>query len=83
VKTSEVLAAYANTEMPQGWLLQAPNIDAAAFVPKDAAPGDRLSIDGTLKTLLACSANWALTENTDGVVGWWRGICSNQATNCS
>ena len=83
VKTSEVMAAYANTEMPSGWLLQAPNIDAKAYPRNGSAPDERLSIDGTLKTLLACSANWALTENTDGQRGWWRGICSNQVTNCS
>ncbi|URK89251.1 hypothetical protein LP421_30515 (plasmid) [Rhizobium sp. RCAM05350] len=83
VKTSEVMAAYANTQMPKNWLLQAPNIDAKAFVPTGAGADEGLSIDGTLKHLLACSANWALTESTDGTRGWWRGTCSNQATNCS
>lgn len=83
VKTSEVMAAYANSQMPVGWLLQAPNVDAKANIPEGAAEDARLSIDGTLEKLLACSANWALTQSTEGKRGWWRGICSNQVTNCS
>ncbi len=83
VRNSEVAAAYAYTEMPVSWLLQAPNVDAKAFVQSSHTGSDGMPIDGTLKTLFACSAHWALTENVDGIRGWWRGICSNQATNCS
>jgi hypothetical protein len=84
VRTADVGAAYANTQMPVGWLLQAPNIHAKPFIPTGhSSPNESMSIDGTLKRLLACSANWALTESTDGTRGWWRGTCSNQATNCS
>jgi hypothetical protein len=84
VRTTDVGGAYANTQTPAGWLQQAPHIDARAFPPSDEVSARRgMSIDGTLKQLLACSANWALTESTDGTRGWWRGICSNQVTNCS
>lgn len=84
VRTTDVGAAYANSETPSGWLQQAPHIDARAFPrPDPSNPSGRMSIDGTLKRLLACSANWALTESMDGTRGWWRGICSNQVTNCS
>ena len=84
VRTTDVGAAYANSETPAGWLQQAPHVDARAFPrPDPSNPSDRMSIDGTLKHLFACSANWALTESEDGTRGWWRGICSNQVTNCS
>jgi hypothetical protein len=84
VRTTDVGGAYANTQTPAGWLQQAPHIDARAFPrPDPSYPNERMSIDGTLKQLLACSANWALTESRDGTRGWWRGICSNQVTNCS
>lgn len=49
--------AYADGQMPVGWLLQAPNVDAKANIPEGAAKDVRLSIDGTLDKLLACSAN--------------------------
>ncbi|MBR1247210.1 SH3 domain-containing protein [Bradyrhizobium sp. AUGA SZCCT0169] len=26
---------------------------------------------------------WGLVESEDGVLGWWRSLCSNQVTNCS
>ncbi|MDF2116342.1 SH3 domain-containing protein [Roseiarcaceae bacterium H3SJ34-1] len=84
VRATDVGAAYANTDTPSGWLQQAPHVDARAFPrPDPSNPSGRMSIDGTLKHLLACSANWALTESEDGTRGWWRGICSNQVTNCS
>ena len=82
---TDVAGAYANTQMPVARLLQYPNVDALSVQPGDiAADADRnLSIDGTLSRLHACSGNWALTTSRDGQRGWWRGICSNQATNCS
>lgn len=83
VPANQVAGAYANTQMPVGWLLQAPNVDAAIAGDIVRPAGESLSIDGTLTAILACSANWALTDSVDGTRGWWRGICSNQATNCS
>jgi len=83
VPASQVMGAYANTQMPVGWLLQAPDIHAPVAGDIERLPDESLSIDGTLTALLACSANWALTDAVDGTRGWWRGICSNQATNCS
>ncbi|QRG05567.1 hypothetical protein EZH22_21245 [Xanthobacter dioxanivorans] len=85
IRTSEAGGAYANTQMPVQHLLQAPHVDAQDFVPGSdvAGPDGNLSIDGTLMRLHACSANWALTTSRDGRRGWWRGICSNQVTNCS
>ncbi|WP_374251308.1 SH3 domain-containing protein [Xanthobacter sp.] len=77
--------AYANTQMPVMRLHQAPNVDSKDIPPGDDAadPSGNLPIDGTLERLYACSANWALTKSRDGKRGWWRGICSNQVTNCS
>lgn len=83
VPADQVMGAYAYTHMPVGWLLQAPDIDAPVAGDIERPAGESLSIDGTLKALLACSGNWGLTDSIDGTRGWWRGICSNQATNCS
>lgn len=85
VKAGDVSAAYANTQMPVQHLLLYPHVDAPDLPPGAdvASPGGNLSIDGTLERLHACSSNWALTTSRDGRRGWWRGICSNQVTNCS
>ncbi|MDB5531361.1 MAG: hypothetical protein JWR51_4464 [Devosia sp.] len=83
VPADQVMGAYANTQMPVGWLLQAPDVDAPIAGDIERPAGESLSIDGTLRAILACSGNWALTDSMDGTRGWWRGICSNQATNCS
>jgi hypothetical protein len=83
VPADQVMGAYANTQMPVGWLLQAPEVDAPIAGDIVRPVGERLSLDGTLTAILACSGNWALTDSVDGTRGWWRGICSNQVTNCS
>lgn len=85
IRATEVRAAYANTRMPVPRLLQYPNVDAADFLPGEGAssPESNLDGDGTLTRLHACSANWGLTTARDFQRGWWRGICSNQVTNCS
>ncbi|MBX3536151.1 MAG: hypothetical protein KF735_00820 [Chelatococcus sp.] len=85
VRVTEVTGAYSNTQMPVPRLLQYPNVDALAFQPGENAAdaNGNLSIDGTLTRLHACSGHWALTTSRDGQRGWWRGICSNQVTNCS
>ncbi|MFG1383857.1 SH3 domain-containing protein [Xanthobacter versatilis] len=85
IRASEAGGAYANSQMPVRRLLSAPHVDAPGEPPGAdvAGPDGALSIDGTLVRLFACSANWALTESRDGRRGWWRGICSNQVTNCS
>jgi hypothetical protein len=85
IRTSEVGAAFANTNMPVPRLLISPHIDALDFAPGPEASDldGNLSIDGTLVELHACAVNWGLATSRDGVRGWWRGICSNQATNCS
>ena len=83
VPADQVMGAYANTQMPVGWLLQAPHVDAPIAGDIVRPAGERLSIDGTLAAILACDGEWALTDSIDGTRGWWRGICSDQATNCS
>ena len=42
-----------------------------------------ISAGGEPKRILACSGLQALVESHDGVVGWWRRLCSSQVTNCS
>jgi hypothetical protein len=85
IKATDATGAYANTQMPVARLLQYPHVDAQDYQPAEfVAGGDgSLSGDGTLMQLHACSANWALTTSKDFQRGWWRGICSNQVTNCS
>ena len=83
VPADQVMGAYSNTQMPTAWLLIAPDVNAGIAGSISRPKDQSLSIDGTLRALLACSGNWGLTESTDGTRGWWRGICSNQATNCS
>lgn len=85
VKATDVTAAYANTDMPVPQLLQSPNVDAQPLAPGEGVAGydGNLAIDTPMVRLHACSANWALTTSRDGQRGWWRGTCSDQATNCS
>lgn len=85
IRATEATGAYANSQMPVPRLMQSPHVDAQDRAPREAAADyfADLSIDGTLVGLHACAANWALTTSRDGQRGWWRGICSNQATNCS
>jgi hypothetical protein len=83
VPADQVMGAYANTQMPVAWLLQAPDVDAPIAGDIVRPAGESLSIDGTLTAILSCTGNWALTDSVDGTRGWWRGICSNQVTNCS
>jgi hypothetical protein len=68
--------------IPLGGLYQAPSVDAA-WAPAHDAFGGTISADGGPKRIFACSGFWALVETEDGVVGWWRRLCSNQVTNCS
>jgi hypothetical protein len=92
IPADRVGAQYANGGMPvraldengapTGGLYQAPSIDAA-WTPARNEYGDPISADGGPKRILACSGLWALVESHDGVVGWWRRLCSNQVTNCS
>ncbi len=85
LKVTEVGAAYANSQMPVPRLLAYPHIDAPDYAPLGHAASydGSLSIDGNLMRLHACSGDWALTSSRDSQRGWWRGICSNQVTNCS
>ena len=92
IPADRVGAQYANGDMPVravdengapvGGLYQAPSIDAA-WTPALNAYGSPISGDGGPKRILACSGLWALVESHDGVVGWWRRLCSSQVTNCS
>jgi hypothetical protein len=72
--------AYGGTR-PDG-LFQAPHADAL-WMPATDDIEYPLETGGHPKRLFACSGYWALVESGDGVVGWWRGLCSNQVTNCS
>lgn len=92
IPADRVGAQYANGEMPvratdengapAGGLYQAPSIDAA-WTPAGNEYGYPISADGGPKRILACSGLWALVESHDGVVGWWRRLCSSRVTNCS
>ena len=82
VAASKVGAQFANSGTRAGGLFQAPNIQARWTPAKDST-GQPISVDGGPKRILACSGLWALVESHDGVRGWWRSLCSNQATNCS
>jgi len=92
IPADRVGAQYANGDMPVrasdengapvGGLYQAPSIDAA-WTPARGEFGNPISADGGPKRILACSGLWALVESHDGVVGWWRRLCSSQVTNCS
>ncbi|HRE20767.1 MAG TPA: hypothetical protein PKW21_07015, partial [Rhabdaerophilum sp.] len=75
-------AALANGGLPEGRLYAAPHVDAQSreILNRD---GTRMSLDGTKFKLLACSGPWGLIEVEGGHRGWWRSLCSNQATNCS
>ncbi|MDE5440654.1 SH3 domain-containing protein [Bradyrhizobium sp. CSA207] len=82
VAANKVGAAYANGGTRMGGLFQAPFVDAR-WMPAQRELGDPIDTDGGPKRLLACSGFWSLVESQDGVRGWWRGLCSNQVTNCS
>jgi hypothetical protein len=82
VASNKVGAAYANGGTRMGGLFQAPFTDAK-WMPAQRELGGTLDADGGPKRLCACSGHWGLVESHDGVRGWWRGLCSNQVTNCS
>jgi hypothetical protein len=82
VAANKVGAAYANGGTRMGGLFQAPFVDAR-WMPAQRELGGAIDTDGGPKRLLACSGLWGLVESQDGVRGWWRGLCSNQVTNCS
>jgi hypothetical protein len=82
VKSELVGAAYANGGLSENSLYISPHADANA--------GEVLSADGNPamgglppSRILACSGAWGLVETKEGQRGWWRGLCSNQVTNCS
>ena len=82
VAASKVGANYANGGTRMGGLFQAPFVDAK-WTQAQRKLGGPLDTDGGPKRLFACSGYWGLVESEDGVRGWWRGLCSNQVTNCS
>ena len=82
VAATKVGASYANGGTRMGGLFQAPFVDAK-WTPAQRKLGGPLDTDGGPKRILACSGYWGLVESEDGVRGWWRGLCSNQVTNCS
>ncbi len=75
-------AALANGGLPEGRVYAAPHADARSREVLNSE-GNRISLDGTKFRLLACSGPWGLIEIEGGHRGWWRGLCSNQVTNCS
>jgi len=82
VAANKIGANYANGGTRMGGLFQAPFTDAK-WTPAQRQLGGPLDTDGGPKRLFACSGYWGLVESQDGVRGWWRGLCSNQVTNCS
>jgi hypothetical protein len=82
VAANKIGASYANGGTRMGGLFQAPFTDAK-WTQAQRKLGGPLDTDGGPKRILACSGYWGLVESEDGVRGWWRGLCSNQVTNCS
>jgi hypothetical protein len=82
VAANKTGASYANGGTRMGGLFQAPFTDAK-WTQAARKLGGPLDTDGGPKRILACSGYWGLVESEDGVRGWWRGLCSNQVTNCS
>jgi hypothetical protein len=82
VAANKIGANYANGGTRMGGLFQAPFVDAK-WTPAQRKLGGTLDTDGGPKRILACSGHWGLVESEDGIRGWWRGLCSNQVTNCS
>ena len=76
------MSGTANGGTRMGGLFQAPFTDAK-WTQAARKLGGPLDTDGGPKRLLACSGYWGLVESEDGIRGWWRGLCSNQVTNCS
>ncbi len=74
--------AMANGGLPEGRLYVSPHADAASLETFDSQ-SNRISLDTPIRRIHACSGWWALIETNEGQRGWWRSICSNQATNCS
>jgi hypothetical protein len=82
VHASKVGASFANGDHRSGGLFQAPHVDAK-WTPAQRKLGGPLDADGGPKRIHACSGFWALVESEDGVIGWWRRLCSSQVTTCS
>lgn len=80
VSARMVGAALANGGLSPGRLMQAP--DAHSAVREVRRGGEPISTGDIVQRLHACSAGWGLVE-VEGVRGWWKGLCSNQVTNCS
>ncbi len=74
--------ALANGGLPEGRLYASPHADAASIEVMDSQD-NRIGPDTPIRRIHACSGWWALIETNEGQRGWWRSICSNQATNCS
>ena len=81
VAASKVGASFANGSTRAGGLFQAPHVDAKWTAQRQ--PDGALEVGGGPKRIFACSGHWGLVESRDGIRGWWRGLCSNQVTNCS
>jgi hypothetical protein len=74
--------ALANGGLPQGRLYVSPHADAASIEVIDSH-GNPIGPDTPIRRIHACSGWWALIETNEGHRGWWRSMCSDQATNCS
>jgi hypothetical protein len=75
-------AALANGGLPEGHLYASPHVDSASQEVADRH-SNRIGAGTHPRRLLACSGSWGLVEMEGGQRGWWRSLCSNQATNCS
>jgi len=81
VSANKVGANFANGSTRTGGLFQSPHVDAK-WTPVKTKDGHPISADAGPQKLFACSGHWGLVE-AYGTRGWWRGLCSNQVTNCS
>lgn len=81
IAASMVGAQYANGGTRMGGLFAEPREDSV-WTPARDASNEPIGVGVGPRRVLACKGPWALVESHDGARGWWRGLCSNQVTNC-
>ena len=82
VAANKVGANYANGGTRMGGLFQAPFVDAQ-WMPAQRKLGGTARHRRRPETPARLQRALGTGGKPDGVRGWWRGLCSNQVTNCS
>lgn len=83
ISAGEVGGTVADTGMPLATLLQSPHVDAGAAASELERKVRPPVTQRAIRSIRACSANWAKVEDDHDGYGWWRGICSDQRGNCA